>query len=84
MQSRIFFNAVIVEPPVLGDQGAEIPAQGRFVRTFAIVPWAALQRYVQYIIGDEMRPRAGAKQSAVGLICAAGPQGLRGRDAGRI
>ena len=75
---------MIVEPPVLGDQRVEIPAQGRFLRTFAIVPWAALQRHMQHLIGDEMRPRAGAKQSAVGLICAAGPQGLRGRDAGRI
>jgi len=67
-----------------GDQRVELLAKRGFLRAFAIVPWSALQRHMQQIIGNKMRPRAGSEQSSIGLICAAGPQGLRGWDAGCI
>ena len=52
-----FFNAVIVEAAALGEKRVEHLMQGRFLRTLAIILWAALECHINHIIGNKMRPR---------------------------
>jgi len=52
-----FFNAVIVEAAAHGKKRVEHLTQGRFLRTLAIILWAALECHIHHIISNKMRPR---------------------------
>ena len=52
-----FFNAVIVEAAAHGKKRVEHLTQGRFLRTLAIILWAALECHIHHIISNNAAAR---------------------------